>query len=88
MGKIRSDDWTTWGWELGHRDIGRTRVVTTRHNASRWAQQPLPPTTTTKGPHNSTTTTMDKDPEYFTRNFARLRLLFQGCPLTEGALRG
>ena len=34
---------------------GSTRMVTTRHDASRWAQQTLPPTTTTEGPRHPTT---------------------------------
>ena len=42
-------------------DSGRTRVVTTRHDASRSPQQPLPPTTTTEGPRQPTTKTTDKD---------------------------
>ena len=42
-------------------DSGRTRVVTTRHDASRSPQQPLPPTTTTEGPHHPPMTTTDKD---------------------------
>ena len=49
---------TTW-------NVRRTRdarvLVTTRHNASRRAQQPLPPTTTTEGPCNSATTTIGED---------------------------
>ena len=42
-------------------DSGRTRVVTTRHDASRSRQQPLPPTTTTEGLRQPTTKTTDKD---------------------------
>ena len=36
-------------------------MVTTRHDASRSPQQPLPPTTTTEGPRQPTTKTTDKN---------------------------
>ena len=42
---------------LGH--SGHMFAVTGHHNASRWVQQPLPPTTTTEGLHRSKTTTAD-----------------------------
>ena len=56
---------------FGH--SGRTRAVTTCHDASRWAQQPLPPTTNTEVPcHLTTTTTTNMDLDILYR-ITRLR---------------
>ena len=66
---------------------GRTRVVTTRHVASRSEQQPLPATTTMEGPRHPTKTTMDKD-LISAKNHTRPRLVFQDSPSSEGALHG
>ena len=48
-------------------------MVTTRHDASRSPQQPLPPTTTTEGPRQPTTKTTDKDLDISRKKSMRLR---------------